>query len=141
MYILVRLRAFAASRFHPRFSLSLFPSFFPSRPYYVCVPTMMINHIVLYTQCKLAIISTGGGVRQNGRMDRQTNRKRESGNGKRLSFYFEEMNEQLLHLPFTFFCSPNVDKSISFFSNLRNEIVAKKNETERKRDQRHRLRS
>jgi hypothetical protein len=43
-------------------------------PQYVRVLTLMINHIVLYTLCKLAIITDGGGVgdvrRQNGRIDK-----------------------------------------------------------------------
>jgi hypothetical protein len=72
-------------------------------PQYVRVLTLMINHIVLYTLCKLAIITDGGGVgdvrRQNGRID-----KSKEGTESVISFLslqpffsIEMMNEQLLH--------------------------------------------
>ncbi len=56
VYVYTRAYACIASRSHPRL---FFLSFFLC-PQYVHVSTPMINHIVLYTQYKLAIISDGG---------------------------------------------------------------------------------
>jgi len=57
VYICILMRA---TWFHPYFSFLFFPL---SLQYVcICVPTSMINHIVLYTQWKLAIISDGGDV-------------------------------------------------------------------------------
>jgi hypothetical protein len=111
MYIYILMYMRIASRFHPRFSF-----FLSSAPQYVRVPASMINHIVLYTQYKLAIISDGGGSgsvsRQNGRIDRQTEH-RESRNSKRSPLF-------LSYLPFSFsfFCINDERTVVALVYNL-----------------------
>jgi len=59
VYICILMRA---TWFHPYFSFLFFPLSLFNMYGCICVPTSMINHIVLSTQWNLAIISDGGDV-------------------------------------------------------------------------------
>jgi hypothetical protein len=102
-------------------------------PQYVRVLTLMINHIVLYTPCKLAIITDGGGGvgdvrRQNGRIDKSKEGTESVISFLSPQFFFsiQMMNEQLLHslifscstICYFFYSSRNKKKMSDFFYSI-----------------------